>query len=66
MEPTTAPLRERLARDIFLADNSNASEEHLLKEWAENKEARPISIAYCYVIADGLIAKGWRRVQWAA
>lgn len=63
MEPT---LRERLARDIFLADNSKASEEQMLTEWAENKEDRPNSIAYCYVIADGLITKGWRRVQWAA
>ena len=60
MEPTT--LRERLARDIFLADNSNAPEEQMLKDW-DDPVIRP---DYAYVIADGLIAKGYRHVRWAA
>lgn len=54
--------REQMARDIFLADNSNLSEESALKDW-NDPVIRP---DYAYVIADGLIAKGYRLAPGAA
>lgn len=51
-------LREELARDIFLADNSKCAEEIMLADWAHPDHHYP----YAYVIADGLIAKGYGKL----
>lgn len=48
--------RDELARDIFVADNSNA------KDPAANWQEGPASIRdYAYAIADGLLAAGYRK-----
>lgn len=50
--------REELALDIFLADNGNIPEASLRQDWDEwPRQCRP----YAYNIADGLIAKGYRK-----
>lgn len=50
--------REELALDIFLADNGSIPEDSLRQDWAAEPEThRP----YAYNIADGLIAKGYRK-----
>lgn len=49
--------RDTLARDIFLADNSNARPGLMEQEW----DADPTKYLYAYNIADGLIAKGYRK-----
>jgi len=49
--------KDELARDIFLADNSNAAPGLMEKEWDEN----PTTYSYAHHIAEGLIAKGYRK-----
>ena len=52
--------REELARDIFLADNSKHPAADI--EWGALHAARITSgTSYAYNIADGLIAKGYRK-----
>lgn len=48
--------RYQLAKDVFMADNSDAPSPE--REWdiATTKE-----LAYAYAIADGLIAAGWEK-----
>ena len=48
-----------LARDIFLADNSNAPAGMMEKEW----DAEPTKFSYAHMIADGLLAAGYGKVQ---
>lgn len=47
--------RDELARDIFVADNSNHPD--AAAEWEDPDLTTPI--AYAYDIADGLIAAGY-------
>lgn len=49
--------KDELARDIFLADNSNAAPGLMEKEWDENAT----TYHYAHSIAEGLIAKGYRK-----
>lgn len=48
--------REELARDIFIADNSNSPDP--AAEWETAPRRR-----YAYEIADGLLARGYRKEQ---
>jgi len=52
--------RDELARDIFLADNSNGAEAQMLEDW---KALCLLGGGYTYAhnTADGLIAKGYRK-----
>jgi len=50
--------RDELARDIFLADNSNAPPGLMEAEWDNN----PTAESYAHNIADGLLAAGYRKV----
>lgn len=54
---TKTTQREDFARDVFLADNAEAPEEQMLRNWAE----RDTNVEYAYVIADGLIARDYRK-----
>lgn len=50
--------RDELALDIFLADNGNIPEGELRQDWVDAPDRhRP----YAQNIADGLIAKGYRK-----
>ena len=49
--------KDELARDIFLADNTSAAPGLMEKEWDEN----PTTYHYAHAIAEGLIAKGYRK-----
>ena len=49
--------REELARDIFIADNFLIPTAASSWEWADDE-----NVTYAYAIADGLIAKGYRKV----
>lgn len=49
--------RDELARDIFLADNSNAAPGLMEKEWDDD----PTKYSYAHNIAQGLAAKGYRK-----
>jgi len=50
--------RDELARDIFMADNSNAKDP--ATEWRD----APASVKdYAYAIANGLLAAGYRKVE---
>lgn len=49
--------RDEFARDLFIADNSSFPEGVAEKDWDENREHHD----YAYTIADGLIAKGYRK-----
>lgn len=53
--------REELALDIFLADNSNGAEAQMIQDW----EALCLlggGYTYAHNTADGLIAKGYRKL----
>lgn len=49
--------RDELARDIFLADNVNAPAGLMEAEWDGNKGDE----TYAHMIADGLLAFGYRK-----
>lgn len=54
--------RDELALDIFLADNGNIPEGELRQDWVDAPDRhRP----YAQNIADGLITKGYRKVDLA-
>lgn len=49
--------RDELARDIFIADNwRNTQASGRDWDWMSDEQ-----VAYAYAIADGLIAKGYRK-----
>ena len=50
-------IKDELARDIFLADNSNAAPGLMEQEWDEN----PTTYTYAHHIAERLTAKGYRK-----
>jgi len=49
--------RDEFARDLFLADNSSFPPGLAEKDWDESREHHD----YAFAIADGLIAKGYRK-----
>lgn len=50
-------VKNELARDIFLADNTSAAPGLMEREWDEN----PTTYHYAHHIAERLIAKGYRK-----
>ena len=59
-EPMTP--RDELAREIFVADNSRMGKEAAEAEWSQWIEGGvDPKQAYCYEIADSLLADGWRK-----
>lgn len=53
-------MRDELAREIFLSDNSAQSREASLMDW---KMLSTASTAYAHNIADGLLADGWTKTR---
>lgn len=56
-----AETREALARAVFIADNSTVPPEKAGADW--DNEELIFSRDYAFNIADGLLARGWGRVQ---
>ena len=58
--------RDELAKEIFLADNWRWSQDAALKDWDALSNSAQRGSTYAHHIADGLIAKGYRKAEAAA
>lgn len=54
--------RDELAREIFLADNARQPEAEALEDWGAALHITA-GLTYAHGIADGLIAKGYRKLD---
>lgn len=61
MTTTENGQRDELARDIFFADNAHAPKDRIQEDWEALGRSTQAGATYAYAIADGLIAKGYRK-----